>query len=71
MSSSVYGDSGIAVEDRVKDLLGRMTQEEKLAQVGSVWAPDLLEGERFSAVKAGSLLCNGIGHVSRLGTARR
>ena len=40
-----------------------------MAQVGSVWAPDLLDGERFSAVKADALLCNGIGHVSRLGTA--
>jgi len=46
-----------------------MTQEEKLAQVGSVWAPDLLEGERFSAEKAEAHLCNGIGYVSRLGTA--
>jgi beta-glucosidase len=69
MSQAGYRDSSLSVKDRVKDLLGRMTQEEKLAQVGSVWAPDLLEGERFSDAKAEALLCNGIGHVSRLGTA--
>ncbi len=59
----------IPIEDRIQDLLGRMTLEEKVAQVGSVWGPDLLEGERFSAEKADTILCNGIGHVSRLGTA--
>jgi beta-glucosidase len=46
-----------------------MTPEEKVAQVGSLWGPDLLEGERFSAEKADALLAHGIGHVSRLGTA--
>jgi beta-glucosidase len=46
-----------------------MTPEEKVAQVGSVWGPDLLEGLRFSSDKADALLAHGIGHVSRLGTA--
>ena len=69
MSQSVYRDAGLPIADRVTDLLGRMTQEEKVAQVGSVWAPDLLDGERFSAEKAETILCHGIGHVSRLGAA--
>ena len=64
-----YRDPNLPVADRVTDLLGRMPLEEKVAQVGSVWGPDLLEGERFSAEKADTILCNGIGHVSRLGTA--
>jgi beta-glucosidase len=46
-----------------------MRLEEKVAQVGSVWGPDLLEGERFSSKKADAILCHGIGHISRLGTA--
>jgi hypothetical protein len=69
MSRSVYRDSALPFEDRVTDLLGRMTLVEKVAQVGSVWGPDLLEGQRVSAEKADALLCDGIGHVSRLGTA--
>lgn len=69
MFRSVYRDSGLPVAERVRDLLGRMTVEEKVAQVGSVWGPDLLEGERFSAGKADAILGHGIGHVSRLGTA--
>jgi beta-glucosidase len=46
-----------------------MTLEEKTAQVGSVWGPDLLEGGRFSSERADRFLSQGIGHVSRLGTA--
>ena len=69
MSRSVYRDPGLPVADPVRELLGRMTPEEKVAQVGSVWGPDLLEGECFSAQKADELLCHGIGHVSRLGGA--
>jgi len=32
-----WRDPGCAVEERVADLLGRMTLEEKVAQLGSVW----------------------------------
>ncbi len=64
-----YRNASLAVEDRARDLLARMSMEEKVAQVGSVWGPDLLEGERFSAEKAEPTLAQGIGHVSRLGTA--
>lgn len=69
MSRPAYRDSRLPIEDRAEDLLRRMTREEKVAQVGSVWGPDLLEGGRFSAGKADVHLCHGIGHVSRLGTA--
>ncbi len=69
MTRPVYRDPTRTGDARVNDLLGRMTLEEKVAQVGSVWGPDLLEGERFSIEKAEFFLCRGIGHVSRLGTA--
>ena len=32
-----WRDPGFPVDQRVTDLLGRMTLEEKLAQLGSVW----------------------------------
>ena len=64
-----YSDASLPLSKRISSLLEEMTQEEKVAQLGSVWAPDLLEGERFSNSKADALLCHGIGHVSRLGTA--
>jgi beta-glucosidase len=69
MSVPVYRDSKRLSDERVKDLLKRMNLEEKVAQVGSVWGPDLVEGLRFSPEKGDTFLAHGIGHVSRLGTA--
>ena len=48
----------------VKDLLSRMTLEEKIAQLGSLFAVPLKENGKFSAKKAAPLLKNGIGHIS-------
>jgi hypothetical protein len=36
VAASPYLDPALAVADRVDDLLGRMTLEEKLAQIGSI-----------------------------------
>ena len=38
-----YQDPTLEVEARIVDLLGRMTRDEKLAQLGAVWAFQLLE----------------------------
>ena len=54
------------MEERVKDLLRRMTVEEKTAQLGSIWGPNLLEEGRFSREKARSLLSKGIGQITRV-----
>jgi beta-glucosidase len=62
-----YRDPGIPVEARVKDLLGRMTLEEKIAQVTAFWNKDAFsdaEG-RFVAEKARVALPHGIGQISR------
>ena len=37
-----YRDPSLPVEERVEDLLARMTLEEKLAQLGSFWAFEVL-----------------------------
>ncbi|MEV4454864.1 glycoside hydrolase family 3 N-terminal domain-containing protein [Microbispora sp. NPDC049633] len=51
------------------DLLARMTREEKLAQLGSVWAFSVLDGGRYSEERARTVLRHGLGHVTRVAGA--
>ncbi|MDZ7379852.1 MAG: glycoside hydrolase family 3 protein, partial [candidate division KSB1 bacterium] len=62
-------DGSRPVDDRVTHLIEQMTLDEKLAQLGSHWVYELLDGTTFSPDKARSLLRNGIGHISRMGGA--
>jgi len=57
------------VEKRVKNLLSLMTLDEKIAQINSIWVYEILEGKKFSTSKAGVLLGNGMGQITRLGGA--
>jgi len=59
-----YKDSGLSIETRVKDLLSRMTLEEKIAQLGSVFQGAVQENDKFSPVKAKKALEHGIGQIS-------
>jgi beta-glucosidase len=69
-SSSVpYQDRSLAPEVRARDLLARMTIEEKLAQIVGVWSTALRDEAGFSAEKAHRELAHGIGHVSRIGAS--
>lgn len=65
----IYRDSSQSVESRVKDLLSRMTPEEKISQLGSTWSRELIEADRFSPQKAEGLIKNGIGQITRAGGA--
>ncbi len=65
-SSIPYRDPTASIEERVSDLLERMTFEEKQAQLGSIWAFELVSGGRVQADLLPALLGNGLGEISRL-----
>ncbi len=64
----VYRDSKAAVEQRVEDLLSRMTLEEKIAQITTIW-----DGKRrfldaagnFDPARARAAFPSGLGHIAR------
>ena len=66
MPADVYLDPTRSPDERVNDLLDRMTLDEKLAQLGGVWITDLLQDGRFALDRAAPRLAHGIGHVTRL-----
>ena len=68
-AEAMYQDPSAAVADRVADLLGRMTLDEKLAQLGSAWVFQLADGDGLDVVRATPLLAGGIGHITRVSGA--
>jgi len=62
-----YRNKTKSVDIRVKDLLSKMTLDEKLAQLGAVWTYEVMEGRKFSPGKAEGLIKDGIGQLSRAG----
>lgn len=67
MTDARYRDPSLPVDARVDDLLGRMTLDEKLAQLGSTWGYQLLKDGGFDAAAAGRLLADGVGQLTRAG----
>ena len=67
--TETYRDPSAAIDDRVTDLLGRMTLEEKVAQLGTVWLTALVNDEKFDPDNAAELLADGIGQVTRIGAS--
>jgi beta-glucosidase len=64
-----YRDAAAPIEARVEDLLGRMTVDEKLAQLGCVWSTQLVADEAFSPARARELLAHGSGQITRIGAS--
>lgn len=63
-------DAAAAIETRVAELLGRMTLDEKLAQLGSMWSFELFRSEtELDPDRMRDRLADGIGQVSRVAGA--
>ncbi|MBA2721022.1 MAG: glycoside hydrolase family 3 C-terminal domain-containing protein [Chloroflexi bacterium] len=66
MSLAPYRDPARPNDERVADLLGRMTREEKLAQLGSFWAFEVVATAGLDSDRLRALAGDGIGQVTRL-----
>ena len=66
---AAYLDPSASVQERVADLVGRMTVEEKVAQLGGVWLTALIDDGSFDASRVASRLPHGVGHVTRIGAS--
>ncbi len=64
-----YRDATLPIEQRVADLLARMTIEEKIAQLGSVWSFEIVGIGTLNRDNAMRLVGNGIGQITRLAGA--
>jgi len=69
-SNSIYKNPNAAIPDRVRGLLGRMTVEEKVAQLESGWTlpafgmfqiPSAVEGDHVNEAMAKKIAGNGLG----------
>jgi beta-glucosidase len=58
-----------SIDARTKDLISRMTLDEKLTQLGGIWSFELLKSGKFSTERAESLIKHGIGHICRPGVS--
>jgi len=65
----IYRDPSQSIAARTKDLLSKMTLDEKIAQLGGIWSFEVLENWKFSPDKAESLMKNGIGQICRPGVS--
>ncbi|MGZ8437596.1 MAG: glycoside hydrolase family 3 N-terminal domain-containing protein, partial [Candidatus Limnocylindrales bacterium] len=66
---AAYRDATLSIEQRVADLLARMTVEEKIAQLGSVWSFEIVGIGTLNRDHAKRLIGNGVGQITRLAGA--
>ena len=65
-----YRDASLPIEQRVADLLARMTLAEKVAQLGSVWSFELFKSEtELDQARIRERLAGGMGQISRVAGA--
>ena len=64
-----YRDLSLSAEERARDLLARMTIDEKLAQLGALWSFEVFDGQGLDVEQARERLAQGIGQVTRVAGA--
>lgn len=64
-----YRDATLPIDERVADLLARMTVEEKVAQLGSAWSFEVVGLGTFDSERAHARIGAGIGQITRLAGA--
>lgn len=64
-----YQDPSLSIEERVEDLLGQMTLDEKLAQLGCAWINAFMDHDGLSLDRARAVAPHGIGEVTRISGA--
>ena len=57
--------SSAAIEQQVNELYARMTPEERLAQLRSMYLADLFDGDQLDTARCAQLIPYGIGHFSQ------
>jgi beta-glucosidase len=67
--TDLYKDANAGIGERVADLIGRMTLEEKVAQLGAIWLTSLVKDDAFDEDLAAERLSNGIGQITRIGAS--
>src|SRR5438105_15281661 len=65
----IYKDPSAPVDQRVEDLLGQMTLDEKIAQLGCLWSTALVSGGSFDPAFAAAKMPHGMGQVTRIGAS--
>jgi beta-xylosidase len=63
---ALYRDPSRSIDERVTDLLGRMTQAERLAQLGSFWAFEVVGDGGLDRERLAALAGDGLGELTRL-----
>ncbi len=66
-NNPIYLDPTQTIEKRVKDLISRMTVDEKVAQLRSYYAYEVMEHGDVSTEKMRKLAGNSIGQITRIG----
>lgn len=64
--TAAYRDVRLPIKQRVDDLLGRMTLEEKIAQLGSLWVYEIADEQGLNGEWARARMAHGLGQVTRL-----
>ena len=66
-NNPIYLDPTQPIEKRIEDLISKMTVEEKVAQLRSYYAYEVMEHGNVSSEKMQKLTKNGIGQITRIG----